>query len=159
VGLLDQVTLDKLLARGWRSCGAHSFRAGNHNNAELAGQLDQKLDKNGDVAGFYTNLTDGAVQSCSRGGLQSRPWQALESATVHRKMPGPIFAMFLLLTGTHENCVLIHAKGLSIYVMFSLALTNGLGRARGQRLQSAAQTGACHRCLVRHSKTCFSDGA
>ena len=24
-----------------------------------AGQLDQKLDKNGDVAGFYTNLTDG----------------------------------------------------------------------------------------------------
>ena len=51
-GVVDQVALDKLLARG-RSCGAHSFRTGNHNNAELAGQLDQKLDKNGDVAGFF----------------------------------------------------------------------------------------------------------
>ena len=56
---MDQAALEKLLARGWRSCGAHSFRTGNHNNAELTGQVDQKLDKNGDVAGFYTNLTDG----------------------------------------------------------------------------------------------------
>ena len=47
------------------------------------------------------------VQSGSRGGLQSRTWQALESATDPRNMPGPIFAMFQLLTGTHAEYVLV----------------------------------------------------
>lgn len=41
------------------------------------------------------------VQPGSRGGLQSRTWQALESPTDSRNMPGPIFAMFQLLTGQH----------------------------------------------------------
>jgi hypothetical protein len=41
------------------------------------------------------------VQAGSRGGLQSRTWQALESATDPRNMPGPVFAMFLLLTRQH----------------------------------------------------------
>ena len=41
------------------------------------------------------------VQSGSRGGQQSRTWQALESATDPRNMPGPIFAMFQLLTHSH----------------------------------------------------------
>jgi hypothetical protein len=47
------------------------------------------------------------VQSGSRGGLQSRTWQALESSTDPRNMPGPIFAMFQLLTGTHAKNVLV----------------------------------------------------
>ncbi len=47
------------------------------------------------------------VQMGSRGGLQSRTWQALESTTDPRNMPGPIFAMFQLLTGTHTEYVLI----------------------------------------------------
>jgi len=47
------------------------------------------------------------VQSGSRGGLQSRTWQALESASDPRDMPGPIFAMFQLLTGTHAEYVLV----------------------------------------------------
>ena len=42
-----------------------------------------------------------ALQVGSRGGIQSRTWQALESATDDRNMPGPIFAMFLLLTDQH----------------------------------------------------------
>ena len=46
------------------------------------------------------------VQSGSRGGLQSRTWQALESASDPRNMPGPIFAMFQLLTGSHPKYVL-----------------------------------------------------
>ncbi len=46
------------------------------------------------------------VQSGSRGGLQSRTWQALESASDPRNMPGPIFAMFQLLTGTHSEYIL-----------------------------------------------------
>ncbi len=46
------------------------------------------------------------VQTGSRGGLQSRTWQALESASDPRNMPGPIFAMFQLLTGTHAEFVL-----------------------------------------------------
>jgi hypothetical protein len=46
------------------------------------------------------------VQAGSRGGLQSRTWQALESATDPRNMPGPVFAMFLLLTGQHPQLVL-----------------------------------------------------
>lgn len=41
------------------------------------------------------------VQPGSRGGLQSRTWQALESATDVRNMPGPVFALFLLLTHQH----------------------------------------------------------
>ena len=47
------------------------------------------------------------VQSGSRGGLQSRTWQALESASDPRNMPGPIFAMFQLLTGNHADYALV----------------------------------------------------
>ncbi len=43
------------------------------------------------------------VQAGSRGGLQSRTWQALESTTDPRNMPGAIFAMFELLTGQHAQ--------------------------------------------------------
>ena len=46
------------------------------------------------------------VQAGSRGGLQSRTWQALESTSDSRNMPGPIFAMFQLLTGTHAGYTL-----------------------------------------------------
>ncbi len=46
------------------------------------------------------------VQPGSRGGLQSRTWQALESCTDPRNMPGPIFAMFQLMTGQHAQCQL-----------------------------------------------------
>lgn len=46
------------------------------------------------------------VQSGSRGGLQSRTWQALESATDPRNMPGPIFTLFLLLTRQHAAFLL-----------------------------------------------------
>lgn len=48
-----------------------------------------------------------ALQVGSRGGVQSRTWQALESATDDRDMQGPIFAMFLLLTGQHRAFSLI----------------------------------------------------
>lgn len=44
-----------------------------------------------------------SLQSGSRGGVQSRTWQALESPTDERKMQGPIFAMFLLLTDQHPD--------------------------------------------------------
>ncbi|MBK1681950.1 helix-turn-helix domain-containing protein [Rhodoferax fermentans] len=47
------------------------------------------------------------VQPGSRGGQQSRTWQALESATDPRNMPGPIFAMFLLLTNQHPVFTLV----------------------------------------------------
>lgn len=47
-----------------------------------------------------------AVQTGSRGGLQSRTWQALESPTDDRNMQGPVFAMFLLLTGQHPTLAL-----------------------------------------------------
>lgn len=46
------------------------------------------------------------VQAGSRGGLQLRTWQALESGSDPRNMPGPIFALFLLLTGQHATHVL-----------------------------------------------------
>ena len=46
------------------------------------------------------------VQTGSRGGLQSRTWQALESTSDPRNMPGPIFAMFQLLTATHPDYAL-----------------------------------------------------
>lgn len=47
------------------------------------------------------------VQAGSRGGLQSRTWQALESDSDPRNMPGPIFAMFLLLTQQHPGYLLV----------------------------------------------------
>ncbi|WP_180132638.1 RodZ family helix-turn-helix domain-containing protein [Rhodoferax sp. BLA1] len=47
------------------------------------------------------------VQPGSRGGQQSRTWQALESASDPRNMPGPIFAMFLLLTNQHPVFTLV----------------------------------------------------
>lgn len=47
------------------------------------------------------------VQSGSRGGQQSRTWQALESATDPRNMAGPAFAMFQLLTDTHPEFSLV----------------------------------------------------
>jgi hypothetical protein len=47
------------------------------------------------------------VQAGSRGGLQSRTWQALESAADPRTMPGPVFAMFLLLTHQHAEYSLV----------------------------------------------------
>ncbi len=43
------------------------------------------------------------VQAGSRGGLQSRTWQALESPNDERNMPGPVFALFLLLTHQHPE--------------------------------------------------------
>lgn len=46
------------------------------------------------------------VQAGSRGGLQSRTWQALESPTDERNMPWPVFALFLLLTHQHPEFVL-----------------------------------------------------
>ncbi len=46
------------------------------------------------------------VQLGSRGGLQSRTWQALESSSDPRNMPGPIFAMFQLLTRQHASLLL-----------------------------------------------------
>lgn len=50
------------------------------------------------------------VQPGSRGGLQSRTWQALESATDARNMPGPVFALFLLLTHQHPTHTLSAAE-------------------------------------------------
>ncbi|MFZ2328277.1 MAG: helix-turn-helix transcriptional regulator [Rhodoferax sp.] len=47
------------------------------------------------------------VQAGSRGGVQSRTWQALESDSDPRNMPGPIFAMFLLLTQQHPGYSLV----------------------------------------------------
>ena len=46
------------------------------------------------------------LQTGSRGGVQSRTWQALESTTDERNMQGPVFAMFLLLTGQHPGFTL-----------------------------------------------------
>lgn len=48
-----------------------------------------------------------ALQTGSRGGVQSRTWQALESPTDVRNMQGPVFAMFLLLTGQHAQYQLV----------------------------------------------------
>jgi hypothetical protein len=47
------------------------------------------------------------VQAGSRGGTQSRTWQALESEGDPRTMPGPVFAMFLLMTQQHADYVLV----------------------------------------------------
>ncbi|WP_409888264.1 helix-turn-helix domain-containing protein [Acidovorax sp.] len=46
------------------------------------------------------------LQTGSRGGVQSRTWQALESMSDERNMQGPVFAMFLLLTGQHPDFLL-----------------------------------------------------
>lgn len=46
------------------------------------------------------------VQAGSRGGMQSRTWQALESPDDERTMPGPVFALFLLLTQQHPDYAL-----------------------------------------------------
>ena len=46
------------------------------------------------------------VQPGSRGGLQSRTWQALESASDARNMPAPVFALFQLLTDQHPTLTL-----------------------------------------------------
>jgi len=43
------------------------------------------------------------LQTGSRGGVQSRTWQALESTSDERNMQGPVYAMFLLLTGQHPH--------------------------------------------------------
>jgi hypothetical protein len=51
------------------------------------------------------------VQAGSRGGLQSRTWQALESAADPRNMPGPVFAMFQLLTHQHPEFILTRREG------------------------------------------------
>jgi len=51
------------------------------------------------------------VQAGSRGGLQSRTWQALESAGDPRNMPGPVFAMFQLLTHQHSEFKLSRREG------------------------------------------------
>lgn len=51
------------------------------------------------------------VQPGSRGGLQSRTWQALESSKDERNMPGPVFALFLLLTQQHADWSLVPKAG------------------------------------------------
>ncbi|QDL53274.1 XRE family transcriptional regulator [Rhodoferax aquaticus] len=51
------------------------------------------------------------VQAGSRGGLQSRTWQALESTSDDRNMPGPTFALFLLLTDQHPSLRLVPRDG------------------------------------------------
>lgn len=43
------------------------------------------------------------LQTGSRGGVQSRTWQALESSSDERNMQGPAFALFLLLTDQHPD--------------------------------------------------------
>lgn len=48
-----------------------------------------------------------ALQTGSRGGAQSRTWQAFESAAGDRAMPGPVFALFLLMTGQHPSHALV----------------------------------------------------
>lgn len=48
-----------------------------------------------------------ALQTGSRGGAQSRTWQAFESAAGDRAMPGPVFALFLLMTGQHPSHTLV----------------------------------------------------
>lgn len=47
------------------------------------------------------------LQTGSRGGVQSRTWQALESPNDERNMQGAVFALFLLLTGQHPGFCLV----------------------------------------------------
>lgn len=56
------------------------------------------------------------VQAGSRGGVQSRTWQALESPNDERQMPGPVFALFLLLTHQHPTFALTPLGGESSQV-------------------------------------------
>lgn len=51
------------------------------------------------------------LQTGSRGGVQSRTWQALESSSDERNMQGPAFALFLLLTGQHPDYCLAPREG------------------------------------------------
>ncbi|WP_226443382.1 helix-turn-helix domain-containing protein [Acidovorax radicis] len=51
------------------------------------------------------------LQTGSRGGVQSRTWQALESPTDERNMQSPVFALFLLLTGQHPGFCLLQRTG------------------------------------------------
>lgn len=67
-------------------------------NARLSAGLNQA--QAAELMGF-------ALQTGSRGGLQSRTWQALESPTDERNMQGPVFAMFQLLTGQHPDFDLV----------------------------------------------------
>ena len=53
------------------------------------------------------------VQSGSRGGQQSRTWQALESAQDPRNMAGPAYALFQLLTDSHPEFVLLRRDTLA----------------------------------------------
>lgn len=53
-----------------------------------------------------------ARQLGSRGGVQWRTWQAMESPSGGRNMLGPVFAMFLLLTGTHRAYQLVRKSAL-----------------------------------------------
>jgi transcriptional regulator with XRE-family HTH domain len=46
------------------------------------------------------------LQPGSRGGLQSRTWQAFESPSDERNMPAAVFALFLLVTGQHPEWAL-----------------------------------------------------
>lgn len=47
------------------------------------------------------------LQTGSRGGTQSRTWQALESMSDERNMQAPVFALFLLLTHQHPDMCLV----------------------------------------------------
>ena len=51
------------------------------------------------------------LQTGSRGGVQSRTWQALESTSDERNMQGPVYAMFLLLTAQHPAWHLASGAG------------------------------------------------
>lgn len=51
------------------------------------------------------------LQPGSRGGLQSRTWQAFESPSDERNMPAAVFALFLLLTGQHTDFELTPKSG------------------------------------------------
>ncbi|MBB1073672.1 helix-turn-helix domain-containing protein [Rhodoferax sp. 4810] len=53
------------------------------------------------------------VQSGSRGGQQSRTWQALESAQDPRNMAGSTYALFQLLTNSHPDFVLLKKDALA----------------------------------------------
>ena len=64
------------------------------------------------------------LQTGSRGGVQSRTWQALESTSDERNMQGPVFALFLLLTGQHPAYSLVR-------------LAEGNGELRGNRAPAA----------------------
>lgn len=80
--------------------------------APSAGELKAARTKAGLSQVEAATLMGYPVQPGSRGGLQSRTWQALESASDPRNMAGPIFAMFQLLTGSHPEFSLIKREAL-----------------------------------------------